>query len=247
MSNSWNEEGKWIVLANVLEAETLTGHGIPSWPALWDVISYAAIHELYFVDWKSRESITIWFAESHPNMTVAQMMAVRNSFVKKLIAQQNGRRTAIRARGSDIPEVVGQKQLKLSYGELINADQILVPLVKGGTAKGLQVHLTMDGKVYHVLTYGKSASERRFVEFLNEWRSASLIPRQSNRLTPQEKSMAYTKRGEFLVHITMRRPAAVEYFQKAIQFEPKNSEARLQLQSLTNAMGQAREAEKIKH
>jgi hypothetical protein len=235
ISNSWQDEAKWIALANILEAETLIGHGLPLRSDLFDVMSYEGIHEFHFIDWKSRESITVWFAASRSGMTVEQMMAIRNSFVSKSIAQQNASGSADLAVVSKTPHVIGQKRLKLSYGEIISADQILVPLVSGGAAKGLQVHLTMDGNVYHILTYGTLARERRFVDFLNQWRSASLMPRQSDRLTTQEKSIAYTKRATLLAQIAVRHLEAVECLQKAIQFDPKNSDARRQLQFLMTA------------
>jgi len=247
MPDVWQEEGKWIALANILEAETLTGHGIPSWPSLCDVVSYESIHELYFIDWKSRESITIWFSESQPYLTAEQMKTVRDRVVEKRITQQIRQSTAPIAVGLMLPRVLGVKRLKLLYGEVIKADEILVPLRNGGSEKGLQVQLLMDGKLYHVLSFGRAVSERRFAEFLNAWRGASLIPRQSIWRTPHEKSIAYATRGKFLAQIALRRSEAVEYLQKAIQFDPKNSEARLQLQSLTTAMGHARDAERINH
>src|ERR1035438_6220699 len=188
------------------------------------------------MDSRYREAITVFYAEGRPHMTVNEMTTAWNSYSRKVISQLKGAAATDKTRVAPYLTIVGEKTLKIRSGEII-AKQLKVPYIKGGTAIGMEVQMPEKDRVYHIagctLREGTPFSERGFVEFLNTWQSwqhAESYWHQS--LSAEQKSMAYTKRGEWLGKIIVRKPDALADFQKAVNLDPNNWEARTQLESL---------------
>ncbi len=227
------QDAQLVSEANYLDAEAVTGQAIPTDLVLADVKSFDGIHTLSFLDLKAGELISVLLSDSEANLSAQEMYAAWNSYAKRVVAGLRGDPSKI--RDFDPIKVVGQKILKLRSGEIVS-EKILVPLLEGGTTEGMQVRITKEGKTLNIVAYGskygKQFSETAFIRFLNSWQTATQL--WSSTLSPDQKSRAYTKRGEWLRKYKVRWPEAQADFQKALQLDANNSEARLQLQSLMN-------------
>jgi predicted nucleic acid-binding Zn ribbon protein len=221
-----------VVLANILDAQAITGQGMPAMAELGDVKNYEGIHEFSFLDSASLESIIVFIADSKPEMTVNEMMAAWKAYTRKIVARDKRISSVDKWLGSGSPRIVRQKILHLKFG-VIFAEQVRVPLSDASTADGIQAHFSQRGKSYQCLAYGKPFSESALIKFLDEWQSAPYM--SASQLPPQLLSAAYCKRGKWRAKLVVRVPDAIADFRKALGLDPHNLEAQAGLQALKTA------------